>query len=351
MEYRKLGRTGLEVGAIGLGTEHLENSRDTIEQVIHTAVDGGVNYIDLLSSDPQRDADFWDNFGPVFRTYRDRLILAVNWGEPIRYFDLDYCQRCFEGILERVGNNYVEVVKLMMVDTGAKWNGWAQDSLQCLRRYQKEGRIGTIGMSSHYAPIAIKAVESGLIAVLMYPLNLTSHIREQDKALIQACVDHGVGLVAMKPYGGGSLFFPKGEVAPATPAQCLHYLFSLPVSTTVPGVKNAEELRAALHYWDATAEERDYTQFLADLHHYLAGDCTYCNHCLPCPQGINVGKTIWLADVGQYYSFDEIEPVYAALPARASECTECGVCMERCPFEVDVVAKMRRAVEVFEATV
>ncbi|MBM3236722.1 hypothetical protein FJZ31_10555 [Candidatus Poribacteria bacterium] len=40
---------------------------------------------------------------------------------------------------------------------------------------------------------------------------------------------------------------------------------------------------------------------------------------------------------------------YSTLPVKASECTECGDCMERCPFKVDIIARMREAVEIFEA--
>ncbi|MGD2143955.1 MAG: 4Fe-4S binding protein [Anaerolineae bacterium] len=38
----------------------------------------------------------------------------------------------------------------------------------------------------------------------------------------------------------------------------------------------------------------------------------------------------------------------AALPVKASECIECEVCIERCPFDVDIIAKIRHAAEVFE---
>ena len=348
MEYRKLGRTGLDVGAIGLGTEHLENSRDAIEQVIHTAVDGGVNYIDLLSNDPQRDADFWDNFGPVFRAHRDKLILAANWGDPVRYPDLNYCQRCFEGILERVGNDYVEVVKLMMVDTETKWNEWGQKSMEYLLDYQREGRIGHIGMSSHRVPVSIKAVNSGLIDVLMCPLHVTSHVGVEVRTLFQSCADQEVGLVAMKPYGGGVLLRTEDGVNSPTPVQCLHYVLSLPVSTTVPGARNAEELRGALRYWEVTDEEKEYDSIIPHVDHYLAGQCTYCNHCLPCPQSIAIGHTIYLVDEVKWTLFDELVAEYATLEVKASACTECGVCMDRCPFEVDVIAKMQQAVELYE---
>ncbi len=350
MEYRKLGRTGLDVGVIGLGTEHLEQQKDTMDVVLRTAVEAGVNYVDLLHIGP----DYWDLFGPVLRPYRDKLVLAAHWGGGPRY-DVDYCQRTFANILSCVGNDYAEVAMLTMVDTERKWNEWVKESLEHLRRYQEQGRIRAIGMSTHRPPMALKAVNSGLIDVLMFPLNLTSHIVEPELAVCQACADQDVGLVAMKPYRGGSLFVADGKPSGITPAQCLHYVLSLPVSTTVPGVKNFEELRAALHYREATDEEKDYSPAQPDVHRYLEGWCTYCNHCLPCPVDIDIAQVMSLEFWAQWAleedndEKEEILAAYAALQVKASECFECGDCMERCPFGVDIIARMQKAAEVFES--
>jgi aryl-alcohol dehydrogenase-like predicted oxidoreductase len=90
MERRKLGKTGLEVGVIGLGTEHLEQTPEAMGAVLGTAIKAGVNYVDLLYDDPQRAPAFWDNAAPLLHEYRDQLVLAAHWGQgPGRGGDLD----------------------------------------------------------------------------------------------------------------------------------------------------------------------------------------------------------------------------------------------------------------------
>ncbi len=339
MEYRPLGATGFEVSAIGLGTEHLTNNPgDIIGDVLRTAVEGGISYIDLLWDDPV----WWSNFEPVWMEHRKRFVAAIHWGGDLA--QMEPCRQHFDGMLSRLCGGYAEVGIVTMVDTEVKWRGYAQEALERLRRYQEQGRIGAVGVSSHYTAMALKMVQSGLVDVLMVQVNLFRH-HDENLALYRACADRGVGLVAMKPYAGGQVFI---KTPPIGPAQCLAYVLSQPVSTVAAGVKNAEEMAAALHYWEASEEERNYHAALDHIRDYLVGDCIYCNHCLPCPQGINVGSIIQMADTAQYFPQEEIRAEYAAVEAKASACVECGECLERCPFGVDVMAKMRAAVGLFE---
>lgn len=348
MEYRKLGRTGLDVSAIGLGTEHLERSRGTMEEVLRIAVDAGISYIDLLYIDPiGDDANFWDNIGPAIRHYRDNLALAIHWGT--HNHDLDKSRQCFENVLSQIGNGYAEVAIIQVIDSKKQWDGWGRKSAEYLMHYKEQKQIGYIGMSGHSVSTAINAINSDLIDVLMFPINLIEHDDEEIIPLYQACIDNDVGLVAMKPYKGGTLFLTEGKQSGITPAQCLAYVLSMPISTTVPGAKNAEELRSTLHYLKATDEEKDYSS-VDNIHNYMAGQCVYCHHCLPCPQDIDIGRIIWYVDQGQAGITDKLIEGYSKnFKVKAGECTECGVCIERCPFDVDVIGKMRKAVELFEA--
>ena len=194
--------------------------------------------------------------------------------------------------------------------------------------------------------------------------NMAAHEVEGNLALYQACALHGVALVAMKPFAGGKFFLSGDSVTllwyqagsglkvekrqPITPLQCLSYVLSQPVSTVVPGVKNADELRGDLRYLQATDEEKDYRSAIAAVKPFPMGQCNYCNHCLPCPQGIDIGQTIRLLDSVQGVPTDRLRADYAALAVKASECLEDGACMERCPNEVDVIAKMRQAALLYE---
>ena len=355
METRTLGRTGREVGVIGLGTEHLLADRKNMNALLDLAVSGGVNYIDLFS-DPSSGSlsDYIEAIGPAVSRHRERLVLCIHWGfthnEPI-----NQCQLGFDQALERLGGDYAEIGMLTMVDSESMWNGWAQEAIERIRRYQHDGRVGFIGLSSHNADIARMAVESNLIDVLLFPVNIYQHPGDPARAaLLDTCAKQKVGVVAMKPYHGGRLLRSEGRPTGITPVQCLHYVLSQPVATIVPGARNISEMSEALRYLHASDEEKQFASLHEDLKDRLRGQCVDCKHCLPCPQEIDIPLVINSLEYVEFYGGSRIFAqssweTYASLPVKASECIECEVCLERCPFEVDIIGKMHRAVVVFEA--
>ena len=371
MEYRKLGRTGLDVSVIGLGGDYLHGQpRETVVSVVHQALEHGVNYIDMPLAFPE----YRDNFGAALRGLRERVLLTGHLGSTVK--DGQYCktrnatksEEFFHDCLTRLETDHVDVLLLHNFNTVKDLDVVMKPKglMDLARRLQQEGKARFIGISLHDIAVASRAIESEQIDVVMLPVNLIGNAMPGRKELLSLCARRGVGLVAMKPYGGGKLLQHKGtfraaryqtggesfkaRVTPGiTPVLCLSYVLAqVGVSMAVAGVKNNDELAAALHTVEASEAERDFCQIVADFGRYAEGDCVYCNHCLPCPAVIDIGQVSRLVDVAELPVAEELQAAYDALPVQASACTECGVCVERCPFGVDAVSKMRQAVELFE---
>ena len=370
MEYRALGRTGLEVTAIGFGTEYLiGQAPEHIASVIQGAVDRGINYFDLFYA----GASFRDAMGAAFRGRRHRVLLAAHLGsievngqygntrEP------EQAAAWFHDFLRRYETDHADVLFVHNVDSLEDYarvmgpNGL----LELAQSFVREGKARAIGFSSHVVATAQRAVDSGQFDVLMFPINLAGHAVPGRKELFLACLASGVGLIAMKPFGGGKLLQPERVVeveewrrggqavrlerhVPITPVQCLAYVLGQPgLSTVVPGCKNLDELGSVLSYYAAPSTEKDFAPILSDFAEYAEGECVYCNHCQPCPVGIDIGRTIRLLEESHGRPSAEQREAYASLSAEPSGCVECGACQDRCPFGVQTVAKIVAAAAVF----
>ena len=370
MQYRKLGRTGLEVSAIGLGTEYLINvPQETVSAVIHAAIAQGVNYFDLFFAQPQ----FRDQMGIAFQGYRTRVILTAHLGAADRAGqyektrNLQESEYFFLDFLARYHTDYADVLFVHNSDGQADYDEIMKQGglLDMARRFQREGKTRFIGYSGHTVATAQQAVKSGQMDVLMFPINLASHAVRGKRGLFQACVAYNVGLVAMKPFAGGKLLQSERQLkmnrwlsggtkyqvdkkAGVTPVQCLAYVLAqMGISTVVPGCKDLAQLAAALAYGQATEAEKDFSALVSDFQQYVTGECVYCNHCLPCPSVIDIGQTIRLLELAQPRLTPELRTVYQALSSNASDCIQCGDCEARCPFEVAVMSKMEQAAALF----
>jgi predicted aldo/keto reductase-like oxidoreductase len=370
MKYRTLGRTGFEVSEIGLGTEYLiDRTKEHVASVIHGAIDNGINYFDLFFAQPE----FRDNMGAAFAGHRDGVFLAAHLGaahiegqyQAIR--DVNKSRRFVEDFLRRYHTDYVDVLVLHNSDGRDDYEqimspGGLKDIALELKN---AGVARSIGFSGHTAETSLLAVQSGIVDVLMFPISIAGNAVEGKSDLLSACVEQNVGVVAMKVFGGGKLLstwdsgnFSRWQLggqertleheAPLTAVRGIHYALSQPgVCTVVPGCKDIHELGQALRYTDAGAAERDYSEVLLSIRQFESGECVYCNHCLPCPSSIDIGKTIRLYEIGRARSADTVVNEYRAMDASAGDCVECGDCESRCPFGVEVIPKMREAADVF----
>ena len=371
MKHSKLGRTGLDVSVVGLGTEHLHGKpRETVVSTLRRAVARGVNYFDIIFAMPE----YLDNMAAGFRGSRDDVVLAAHLGSTdkggqyCKTRTISHCEHAFLDVLRGLETEYVDVLYLHNFNVVNDWDRASRSGfLDLAVRYRDEGKARFLGISGHYHDILERAIESGLVDLIMLPVNLFNHAMPGRSDLLDLCARQNIGVVAMKPFGGGKLLNKRGSLrvpkyqtsgeafqvkiaGEVTPAQCLSYVLAQRgVSVALPGVKNETELAAALHTLEANDEERDFSGLLASFGRYVEGECTYCNHCLPCPVVIDIGQVNRLLDEAEFGLTASLRAAYTALPVMASACTECGACTKRCPFGVEVVGRIQQAIEVFEA--
>lgn len=382
MNYRELGKTGLRVSEIGMGCEGFgEDNCQNTRRFFDIAEECGINYFDLYTSNPEVRA----SVGEALRGRREKFIIQSHvcsvWknGQYKRTRNLAEVKEGFAEMLSLLQTDHIDIGMIHYVDAMDDWeqimNGGV---LQYVMELKKAGSIRHIGMSSHNPEVALAAVKSGYIEVLMFSVNpcydlqpASEDVEElwaeknyeaplvnmdaQRQELYETCQRLGVGITVMKAFGGGDLLDEK--LSPAGKAltvnQCLHYALTRPaVATVLAGAHTEEQLRQSIAYEEASEEEKDYALAFASFPNISwKGHCMYCSHCAPCPRHIDVASVTKFLNLARAQGGvpETVREHYAVLPHHAGECIQCGACESRCPFEVSIMENMKAAKEIFGA--
>jgi predicted aldo/keto reductase-like oxidoreductase len=386
MKHRKFGKTGIEVGEIGMGLEHLlDKDEQTVIDTVRAAFDGGVDYFDCHPGhdyDERPEPGAYEGYvklGKALAGIRGKV--TISYIASCNERGADIAPVCFEGYLRALGTGHTDVFIIQFCDKLAEYNAITGEGglLAFAQKMRAEGKARYIGISTHSADIAFKAIESGSFDMLMFPVNPAFDVLDDEKeynedllgnlwdkayeyntegkggvlprkSVYSACERSGVALVAMKPFAGGFVFKAEKD-AGFTPVNLISYaLEQTGLSTVVPGCEKPEQIRDILTYYTCSGEARDYSGAIAKSRWRVKGSCLYCNHCLPCPVGINIGKVNKLLNsLDMAADKTGILNSYGALPAKASACTGCGSCEARCPFAVPVIKLMKKAEREFES--
>ena len=358
MEYRQLphGNEKEKFSVLGLGMGGIQHTPpEEIEAIVRKAIDHGINFFDLCAG-----GAVYEPFGKAIKGRREKVFLQCHFGavydENGEYGwcrDFETIKKTFLWELEKLGTDYVDFGFLHCVDEDADFDKLAKIGvLDYLKELKAQGGVRHIGFSSHTPSVANRIIDTGLVDMMMFSINPAYDFEMGDEygigtvserfQLFKRCQAEGVGISVMKPFHAGQLLSaeqsPFGEAL--THSQCLQYAIDRPgVLCAVPGVQTMEHLDTLLGFLSASEEEKDYSvigSFTADT---ITGTCVYCNHCQPCPAGIDIGL------VNKYYDLAQAGDTIAAnhydkLSVKADACLRCGHCESRCPFGVKQMSRM-----------
>ena len=224
--------------------------------------------------------------------------------------------------------------------------------LEFLLDMQKSGVVKHIGFSTHTPSLAHQLLDTGLVDQLMFSINpgydcqhgeYANGSADERMALYRRCEMEGIGISVMKPFSAGQLLSAK--TSPFGKAlseyQCIKYALDKPgVLTVLPGIRSISDVKQLMGFFNATEEEKDYSVIASLVPAEMTGTCVYCNHCQPCPSGLNIGL------INKYYDLAKAGDLMAAehyrnMELHADSCVQCGHCESRCPFHVKQMERMK----------
>ena len=360
MRYRVNRKTGDRISEIGIGSSYMyEAGKEEAVKALRRAVEGGINYFDLAAG----HGDSFPIYGEALEPYRDRIFYQIHFGADYTKrdygwtLDLDTIKGSVKWMLKELRTDYIDYGFIHCQDELSDWETYKKNGVyDYILELKEKGIVRHIGLSSHTPKVINRILDEADVDMLMFSVNAAydygqgeyAYGETEERARIyRRCEKEGIGISVMKPFSGGQLLDEK--TSPFGKAlsiyQCLKYILDKPgVLVALPGVQNEAQVEELLAYYDKSEEELDYSAISSFEPVRMSGKCVYCNHCKPCPMGIDVGLVNKYYDL--YLAGDEMaREHYMTLEKNASDCIGCGHCDSRCPFSVRQSERMRQIAE------
>ena len=226
MNYRRLGRTGLEVsevgyGAWGIGKDAWIGAEDDESlSALNRAIDLGLNFIDTALAYGEGHSERL--VGQVVRDREETVYVATKippknriWPAPSglhpdEVFPGDYVKECTETSMRNFGFEAIDVQQFHVWSD--EWVGRG-DWLEAVEELKGEGKIRFFGVSinDHQPGNAVKLIETGVVDTVQVIYNVFDQSPEEE--LFPACQEHDVGVIVRVPFDEGAL---TGRIAPDT---------------------------------------------------------------------------------------------------------------------------------------
>ncbi len=371
MKYRNFGKIDYKPSALGFGCMRLPLDKGKINEeesikMIRYAIDHGVNYIDTAYG--YHDGESEILAGKALKDgYREKVRLATK--SPIWLISKsDDFDRFLDEQLKKMATEKIEFYLLH----GLGRESWEKvlrlGILKKAENARKDGRIGYLGFSFHDNYKSFEEIVNGYDGWEFCQIQYNYMDTENQAGMkgLKLASLKGLAVIVMEPMLGGRLASPPQAVKglleeyekPHSPADwALQWVWNQQeVSLVLSGMSTMKQVEENIVSAEKSGVNSLSAQDMQLLENVKAKSldrspipCTQCSYCMPCPTGVNIPRNFELYNNGVIYeAMNSSKYVYKNFmpeSERASQCSGCRSCEEKCPQKILISELMPRVNE------
>ncbi len=378
MQYRMLGKTGLEVSLLGFGFMRLPCSSHTIdgkstkevdiektEKLFNKALELGINYFDTASTYHGGQSE--KILGELIAKKNNRKNLIITTKMPCsRITATEHFEKFFAQQLEALQTDYIDLY-LMHSLNKSRWEFMKKlGALEFLEQKKKEGAIKHIGFSFHddFKTLVEIVEEYPNFEVAQIQLNYIDTVIQAGIKGYNYLIEKGLAVLVVEPLKGGTLaqnipqeikeIWESAEIKRSPAEWGMRWIFDKEgVSCALSGMNTLEQLEenariADIHVVNSLTEKdiQLYKKAKAKLLELAPIQCTGCKYCMPCGHSVDIPNMFSLYNqLVMFKNKNWVAKQYAtALQNKegATHCRSCKKCSRKCPQGIEVPTQLHR---------
>ena len=329
-----LGKTGLKIEKNGFGALPIQRvSFDESAELVRKAYEHGINFFDTARA----YTDSEEKLNYAFKGFNDEfpresiIIASKTQGENRKDIEKD-----INTSLDNLGTDYIDLYQIHN-PSFCPTEGDGSGAYDALFDLYDEGTIRHIGFTSHKVELAEEAINSGLYETIQFPFSYLTGPKEL--SIVEMARTHNVGFIAMKAMSGGLIGSSRAAFA---------YINHFDNVVPIWGVQKMSELDEFLSYMEENTQlDTELEKIIKKEREELQGDfCRGCGYCMPCPQEIKIfvcaRMSLWIR---RFPSEPSLTPESQEMMKKIDDCTECGQCIGKCPYELNIPELLKKNYE------
>ena len=314
MKSIQLGKTGLLVSEVGFGgIPIISLDFDAGVSIVRHCYERGITFFDTanLYGDSER------KIGRALEPVRDRVVLATKTLNR----EAEGAAKHISYSIDNLKTDRIELYQFHNISNEEDLEKIIAPSgaLEAVEKARAEGKIRFIGFSSHDMVTAIKACRTGLFSTVQFPFNFIE--KEPADQLFKVAQELGMGIIGMKPLGGGLL--ERADL-------CFRFLQQHPYVLPIAGIQSRDEADEIIQLYDSpkSLSDTDHREIEKIRSQLGKTFCHRCGYCLPCEQGVRILEVMEFRSFARRLAPSGVIKLTRAAMKTIDNCTECDECQD-----------------------